>query len=219
MIEPMITARFSGMHRLMAFALVVLAFAPALASAQQTYTVSGEGPTYVQNTSKPALYNRTLAGNPNLYQFDLATGGTVMITIAMPDTPESKQDVSAALLRRDDEENPIAVLESASSSWDTPFTDSKTGTKYLLGPSLTSALPAGSYEVRVWSSNNDATYAIMFGDRVSPRSTTSTTTAPMHKSVGADPWIVILGIILVLLLTYVARERRGRQSPDGSEAK
>lgn len=176
-----------------------------LSLAQQVYSVSGPGAVFVANPLKQAQYNGTLDGDPAIYQFETTSTIVIDVQLAIPEQENSKNDISAALLDQKNIDTPLAVLESGSVAWDQPYQEPKTGITYRKGPAITKELPAGAYEIRIWSSNNDSAYAIAFG-----KAPTSTENLPPVEPPQGGPSILLLLVIAAaaaLLGSYLARRR------------
>lgn len=132
--------------------------------AHQTYTVSGDGAVFVSNPGKGALYNRTLAGAPQAFEFDAQTPFTLRVRLLVPEAEGQERDVSAVILNRTDAgSGPVAELEPGGGSWNERLIDPKTRLPYLVGARVARELPAGKYAIRVTSPGNDSAYALLFG--------------------------------------------------------
>jgi hypothetical protein len=157
------------MNRTKSFAILAIlstvVLATPIAFAWQSYAVSGDGPVFIQSPGKAALYRRTLVGEPQAFQFDIVGAPSrVRFQLFVPNEEQSKGDVSAALVNRDNPGTPVVTLDPSGAPWAERFYDSKAGLQFLAGPKTEQQLEAGQYEIRIWSSNNDSAYALGMGD-------------------------------------------------------
>jgi|GEM_PF-6762571 len=186
-----------------------------IASAHQSYRVSGPGPVYVQGVDRDLLYRRMLGGEPQAFAFEPSQPVRLRLRVLVPDAQESKRDVRVALLdKARPETEPLEDLIPDDAAWDARVEDGKTGEAYLVGASVDRELQPGSYELRVWSSNNDSAYALLFGELDAERQETAA-----HRATGVRNGIVIAGLLLAYALYVLVRERRKRKAKETTPEK
>lgn len=105
-------------------------------------------------------YYGTLTGEPDVYRIDATAPFDLYVGVLVPDIAGQKKDVSAVVLK---DGNEIAVLDGATFAW-TQFFEPFGHDTYWQGPEYKARAEAGTYEVRVWSSNNDSKYSLAIGE-------------------------------------------------------
>lgn len=139
-----------------------VAFMPYIASAsgfgeEEIKTVHITNPEAVQ------AYEAVLDGGTHVYKISEDASFRLTLGVFVPNTSDHKQDIMVAVRSVDNPDTAIAILNGVESDW-TPVYDDASGEQYAHGPSFSKELAAGEYEVHVWSSNNDSTYLLMFGE-------------------------------------------------------
>lgn len=119
-----------------------------------------ESPVALSDVTTAHAYFSVLVGEPHSYTFELSKPTRVFFTILIPDVARAKKDVNVAIVETRDPTIPLGVLLS-SGTW-TPFPYE--GNQYLRGEAYRATLPPGSYQILVWSSNNDSAYALVVGE-------------------------------------------------------
>ena len=143
---------------LVIIALVVLL--PTFASAHQPRVVESRQ-TIVQIPEVSKAYYGTLTGEPDVYVINATTPIDLYVGVLVPDIAGQKKDVSAVVLK---DGKQIAVLEGITFVWKQFFEPFGHDT-YWQGPVYKARAEAGTYEIRVWSSNNDSKYSLAIGER------------------------------------------------------
>jgi hypothetical protein len=108
-------------------------------------------------------YYAELTGEPDVYVINAPLPFDLYVSILVPDILGQKKDVSAAIIKNGDTKNPLAVLEGINFEWKKFFEPFGHDT-YWQGPEYKARAEAGTYEIRVWSSNNDSKYSLAIGE-------------------------------------------------------
>lgn len=155
-------AILTRMHKLLAGLMLLALFSPvSFAAAQQLRVVQGNAATNIEDPSIYRAYYGKLSGEPHVYTFKADSDiEPVKVVILVPDIPNAKTDISVAFIDDLHPENPFAVADGATIEW-TRFFDTAGRDSYLAGPTLEATVPRGSYQIRVWSSNNDSPYVLV----------------------------------------------------------
>lgn len=132
--------------------LVAYAHQPRITESQQTVVVDPE-------ISK--AYYGTLTSKPDAYIINASAPFELYVNVLVPDTKDQKKDVSAVIIK---DGNEIAVLESNNLTWE-KFYEPFGADWYWRGPEYTAQADAGTYEIIVWSSNNDSAYSLAIGKK------------------------------------------------------
>ncbi|WKZ29263.1 MAG: hypothetical protein QY323_00870 [Patescibacteria group bacterium] len=136
---------------------------PLLAFAHQPRLIETETVEVVDPEVSKAYYAK-LTGEPHLYRIQSDVPFRLYANVLIPDLPDAKKDVTAAVLKADDAERPIVILGGPDAAWKA-YHEEFGDDDYLQSDEFRQDLPAGSYEVRVWSSNNDSAYVLAIGDK------------------------------------------------------
>jgi len=105
-------------------------------------------------------YYGKLDGEPAIYTITSPIPFALYVGVLVPDITDQKKDVSAVILKDGTE---VAILESSGFAW-TKFSEPFGHDTYFKGPEYKAKVEAGSYEIRVWSSNNDSKYSLAIGE-------------------------------------------------------
>lgn len=141
--------------------LLMLVSPVSFAAAQQLRLVDGNATTMIEDPGTYRAYYGKLSGEPHIYTFKAdADIVPVKVVILVPDIVGAKTDISVALIDERHPENPFAVADGSSIEW-TRFFDTAGRDSYLAGPMLEATVPRGTYQIRVWSSNNDSPYVLV----------------------------------------------------------
>ena len=139
--------------------LLFCIFLPALASAHQPRIVE-ERLTTVSDPEVSKAYYGKLTGEPDVYTIQASQAFDLYVGVLVPDIAGQKKDVSAVILKGGAQ---IAMLDGATFDWKQFFEEFGHDT-YWQGPEYKARAEAGTYEVRVWSSNNDSKYSLAIGE-------------------------------------------------------
>lgn len=145
--------------------LSIFIFVPALASAHHPPAIQSEpaGVTKVVRSETSNVYYGELAGEPHVYVIEAEDLFNLYINIWVPDIEGQKKDVSAAIIKNGNTEEPLAVLDGANFEW-TKLYEPFGADNYFVGPEYKAVADAGTYEIIVWSSNNDSKYSLAIGE-------------------------------------------------------
>ena len=153
------TEIYKRMTKTVIFTLLsVCVFLPPFASAHQPRIVENKQ-TIVQNPEISKAYYGTLTGEPDIYVIKTDKPFELYVNILVPTISNQKKDVSAVVLRDGKE---IAVLNGLNFEWK-QFYEPFGADTYWMGPEYEARAEAGTYEIRVWSSNNDSKYSLALG--------------------------------------------------------
>jgi hypothetical protein len=85
------------------------------------------------------------------------------VNVLVPDIAGQKKDVSAVVVKNGNIAQPLAVLDGINFPWK-KFYEPFGADTYWMGPEYQARAEAGTYEIRVWSSNNDSKYSLAIGE-------------------------------------------------------
>lgn len=142
---------------------LVLGFAPLFAIAHQPRIAAPGAVTVITDPEISKAYYGRLEGEPAVYTITSETPFHLYVNVLVPDIAGQKKDVSAAIIKDGKVDAPIAVLEGTQFAWEKFFEEYGHDT-YWRGPEYKNTVPGGSYEIRVWSSNNDSKYSLAVGE-------------------------------------------------------
>lgn len=136
--------------------------APLSVSAHQPQIVVTELIAVLNPEVSKAYYGK-LKGEPHVYIISETQPFNLYVNVLQPDVAEAKKDVSVVVLDPAKPDEPLVTLES-SGPW-TPFFEFFAQDAYWKGEEFEREVPAGTYEIRVWSSNNDSPYVLAIGKK------------------------------------------------------
>ncbi len=139
--------------------LALFVFLPFHTLAHQP-RITESGVTQVPQPEISKAYYGVLKGGPDVYIIESSAPFNLYVNVLVPDTLGNKKDVSAVVLRDGIE---IAVLLGQNFVWK-EFYELFGADTYWMGPEYRARAEAGTYEIRVWSSNNDSKYALAVGE-------------------------------------------------------
>jgi hypothetical protein len=147
--------------------LLVLFFSMSTVAAHQPRletgtNVSMNNPIVVQNPEISQAFYSTLRGSPDYYKISSNISFKLYLNLLVPTSPGIPADfVSAQVM--DTNGNILLTLNGTNSTW-TPYFEEFAGDNYLKGPEATKQLPAGTYFVKVYNTENQGKYTIAIGD-------------------------------------------------------
>lgn len=154
------------MNKLLKSAALLLAFTailiPVLALAHQPRIVEGT----IINVEDPEVskaYYGMLSGQPHVYKISSDKPFSLYVGVLVPDRPGQKKDVSAIVNETGKEASPIATLDGITFKWE-PMYEEFGADNYFKGPEFKKQLPAGNYEIRISSMDNDSRYSLAVGE-------------------------------------------------------
>jgi hypothetical protein len=133
---------------------------PGLASAHQPRLVAGDTFVVVTDPEVSKAYYGTLKGEPAVYTITALEPFALYVGVLVPDIVGQEKDVSAVITK---DGEPLATLDGANFTW-TKFTEPFGNDTYWEGPEYKAEVPAGRYEIRVSSPNNDSKYSLAVGE-------------------------------------------------------
>ncbi len=139
--------------------LALLILTPSLALAHQP-RITESRLTQVPNPEISKAYYGKLTGEPDVYVINASEAFDLYVNVLVPDIAGQKKDVSAVVLK---DEKEIALLDSTNFEWK-KFYEPFGADTYWMGPEYKARAEAGTYEIRVWSSNNDSKYSLAIGE-------------------------------------------------------
>lgn len=143
--------------------LVSIALFPLFASAHQPRLVTN-ATTVVVDPEVSKAYYAELSGEPHIYHIETQESLNLYVNILVPKTEGTKKDVSFAVIKEGDLENPLVVEEGSRAEWK-EFFEEYAHDAYWQGAEYKQVVIPGVYEVRVWSSNNDSKYVLAIGEK------------------------------------------------------
>lgn len=142
--------------------LVGIIFSSSSALAHQPRINTGQLTTVAEPEISKAYFGK-LTGDNHIYKINSDKPFNLYVGVLVPDAEGQKNDVSAAVIKDGDTESPYAVLDATKSDW-RPFFEEFARDDYRWGPEFRAEVPAGSYDILVWSSNNDSKYSLAIGE-------------------------------------------------------
>lgn len=139
--------------------LLAVFLLPTTTSAHQPRIVKAN-PTIVMLPEVSKAYYGTLDGEPAVFTIESEKPFALYIGVLVPDIAGQKKDVSAVILKNGKQ---LAVLDSTNFQWKT-FSEEFGHDTYWQGPEYKAQADAGTYEIRVTSSNNDSKYSLAVGE-------------------------------------------------------
>lgn len=149
-------------QKTVAIFILALFLAPALALAHQP-RITESRLTQVPDPEISKAYYGKLTGEPDVYIIEGSEPFDLYVNVLVPDIEGQKKDVSAAVIKDGNTEAPLAVLEGINFEWK-QFYEPFGADSYWMGPEYEARAEAGTYEIRVWSSNNDSKYSLAIGE-------------------------------------------------------
>jgi hypothetical protein len=120
----------------------------------------------VINVTDPEIskaYYGQLSGEPHYYYIKSEKEFNLYVNVLVPDINGIKKDVSAIIVKDEDDEHPIAKLDGPTYEWK-KFWEPFGGDSYWMGPEYKTKVEPGEYEIEVYSTNNDSKYALAIGE-------------------------------------------------------
>ena len=143
--------------------IAILLALPLAAAAHQPRLVETETIDVIDPEVSKAYYGR-LDGGPHVYRIDSETPFRLYVNLLVPDVPGVEKHVSAAVIDTDDPERPLVVLGGPLGAWE-PYYEEAAGDDYFRAEEFVKEGAVGSYEVRVWSTNDTGAYSLAIGEK------------------------------------------------------
>ena len=155
---------------LIAVIFVLLVASISVACAHQPRLVIGDNasndnPIVIQNPEVSQAFYGELQGQPNYYQIKSDNQFKFYLNLLVPASPGIPPDfISAQVL--DSSGNVILTLDGTNSTWKSYFEEFG-GDYYLKGPETRADLPAGTYYIKIFNTDNQGKYNIAIGEEES----------------------------------------------------
>jgi hypothetical protein len=150
------------MHKVISLSIFAILILPSLALAHQP-RVTESRLTQVPSPEISKAYYGELTGEPDVYVIQASESFDLYVNVLVPDIKGQKKDVSAVVIKDGDIDNPLAALDSMPFEWK-KFYEPFGAETYWMGPEYKARAEAGTYEIRVMSSNNDSKYSLAIGE-------------------------------------------------------
>ena len=108
-------------------------------------------------------YYGKLMGAPQVFRIASDKPFHLYVNVLVPDIVGQKQDVSAVIVKDNDNAHPLAMLDASTFQWKIFFEPFGHDT-YWMGPEYRSDVGPGTYRVSVYSPNNDSRYSLAIGE-------------------------------------------------------
>lgn len=210
-------ARYSTLMKKTVFLAALAAVLMPLSALAFQMQWTARSPVAISHPTVSTAYFGQMTGEPHSYTFTLAKPTAMYFTVLVPDASSTKKDVSAALVDVTRPDVPVGVV-LGQGAW-RAFTYQ--GDHYFRGEEYRATIPAGNYQIIVWSGNNDSAYGLIVGEHepfVFGKIAGAISTLPTIRSaffgrpaVSALLAPLIYGpilVILILILTVVWYLRR-----------
>lgn len=142
--------------------LLSLAIFPVTAFAHQPRMVT-QSSVIVTDPEVSKAYYGQLAGESTVYRIVSDKPFMLYVGVLVPDITGQKKDISAVIIKDNNTNTPFAVLDGANFEWKKFFEEFGYDT-YWQGPEYKNNVEAGTYEIRISSSNNDSKYSLAIGE-------------------------------------------------------
>jgi hypothetical protein len=155
---------------LIAVIFVLLMASISMSSAHQPRLVIGanasnDNPIVIQNPEVSQAFYGELKGQPNYYQIKSDNQFKFYLNLLVPASPGIPPDfISAQVL--DSSGNVIITIDGTNSTWKSYFEEFG-GDYYLKGPETKADLPAGTYYIKIFNTDNQGKYNIAIGEEES----------------------------------------------------
>jgi len=150
------------LYKVIPLTFFAMLLVPSLAFAHQP-RITESRLTQVPSPEISKAYYGELAGEPDVYVIKASEPFDLYVNVLVPDIAGQKKDVSAVVIKDGNTEKPLAVLEGTPFEWK-KFYEPFGADSYWMGPEYKARAEAGTYEIRVWSSNNDSKYSLAIGE-------------------------------------------------------
>jgi hypothetical protein len=144
---------------IVAIALTFFIFAPNFALAHQPRITESRQTTVTDPEVSKAYYGE-LTGEPDVYVIRASLAFDLYVGVLVPDIVGQKKDVSVVVFKNGEQ---IALLDGATFTWKQFFEEFGHDT-YWQGPEYKARAEAGTYQIRVYSNNNDSKYSLAIGE-------------------------------------------------------
>ncbi|WP_321422545.1 hypothetical protein [uncultured Methanobacterium sp.] len=150
------------------FVLVVASISVACAHQPRLVigdNASNDNPIVIQNPEVSQAFYGELQGQPNYYQIKSDNQFKFYLNLLVPASQGISPDfISAQVL--DSSGNVIISVDGTNSTWKSYFEEFG-GDYYLKGPETKADLPAGTYYIKIFNTDNQGKYSIAIGEEES----------------------------------------------------
>lgn len=158
--NPMMNANLQRKISLSILGLLLMV--PSTSLAHQPRIVDQNVINVIDPEISKAYYGQ-LSGSPHYYYIESEKPFSLYVNVLVPDINGIKKDVSAIIVKNEDDEHPIAKLDGITFEWK-KFWEPFGGDSYWMGPEYKAKVEAGEYEIEVFSTNNDSKYSLAIGE-------------------------------------------------------
>ncbi|MFZ4499905.1 MAG: YgaP family membrane protein [Minisyncoccia bacterium] len=151
------------LYKILLITLFAILFLPSLAFAHQP-RITESRLTQVPSPEISKAYYGKLTGEPDVYVIRASEPFDLYVNVLVPDSVDQKKDVSAVVIKDDNSEKPLAILDGTPFQWK-KFYEPFGADTYWMGPEYKARAEAGTYEIRVSSTHNDSKYSLAIGER------------------------------------------------------
>lgn len=134
----------------------------SLVFAHQPRIVSDEV-TNIENPEASQAFYGKMESAPAYYHLHTEKEIDFYVSILVPDVPGIGKDISVEVKNKETGEE-VLLLEAGSQEW-THYFEEFAGDWYFEGPEKEMALPAGKYEIKVFSPDNEGKYVLVVGKK------------------------------------------------------
>ena len=129
--------------------------------AHQPRLVGNETNVVVDQPEISKAYYGSLGGRPATYRIESAEPFRLYVNILVPDIEGIDKDVSVKILKQG---SVISILDGIEHDW-TQFYEPFAGDHYFRGAEYVKEQDAGTYDIEVYSPDNQGKYVLAIGDR------------------------------------------------------
>ncbi len=155
-------SRRSSLQKSLTIFLFALILLPSVAFAHQPRLTESRLTQVTEPEISKAYYGK-LTGQPDVYRIQAAEPFDLYVNALVPAIEGQEKDISVVVVNRDNEGEPLVVLEGAEAEWKR-FYEPFGADTYWMGPEYRARAEAGAYEIRVSSKNNDSKYSLAIGE-------------------------------------------------------
>ena len=193
--------------------------------AHQPYLVSsGARVVEVKDPEVSKAYYSILQGEPQYYEIKSATAFQLYLNILIPAVPQTNRNMLVEVFQNNESGAKLYTLDGSKFNW-TPFFESFARDNYFKGPELRAKALAGTYLIKVSSSDNQGRYSLAVGETESfppAEILRSLLVLPQIKEqifnkpaisaffniFGLFVWVpLILLIVLVIVIVYLVKRK------------
>ncbi|HPS21619.1 MAG TPA: DUF2892 domain-containing protein [Candidatus Paceibacterota bacterium] len=151
------------------FIFVFISVFPIFTFAHQP-RIPDSNQTVVLDPEISKAYYAKLSGDPQVYTISSDKAFNLYVNILVPDIADQKKDVNLALFKKNGQSSTadelLTIFDNGNNNWE-KFFEPFGYDSYWKGAEYRQAVPAGNYEIRIWSSNNDSKYVLAVGEKES----------------------------------------------------